>query len=81
MTLETSLLALVGVITAAALTAFAAILATQAKRISDLEHKTDAAADYNRKLWAYCRRLIDLYYKHRRDGAPDPPELPTEESN
>ncbi len=33
---------------------------------------------YNREMWAYCRRLLDLYYRHRCEGAPDPDPLPDE---
>lgn len=32
----------------------------------------------NRSLWSYTRRILDLYYRHRRVGAPDPPDLPTD---
>lgn len=32
--------------------------------------------DANRSLWAYTRRLLDLYYRHRGPGSPDPPPLP-----
>lgn len=32
--------------------------------------------DQNRALWHYTRRLLDLYYRHRRLDAPDPPPLP-----
>ena len=74
-----ALLALVGVVIAAALTALGAILAQQAKRITDLELATLKAQSYNRKLWMYCRGLIDLYYKHRRADAPPPPDLPAED--
>lgn len=74
-----ALLALVGVIVAATLTAFGAILAQQAKRITDLEHATTKARTYNRKLWMCCRELLDLYYTHRKAGAPPPPDLPEEE--
>ena len=35
-----------------------------------------ALENTNRSLWHYCRRIQDLYYRHRRDGAPDPPDLP-----
>lgn len=48
-------------------------------RVHRLEDELDQARRYNRELWAYCRRLIDLYYRHRVPGAPDPDPLPEEE--
>lgn len=48
-------------------------------RVRSLEDDLAAARSYNRELWAYCRRLIDLYYRHRAAGAPDPDPLPEEE--
>lgn len=32
-----------------------------------------------RNLWTYTRGLLDLYYRHRKAGAPNPPPLPAEE--
>ncbi|MGC4106041.1 MAG: hypothetical protein QM753_06760 [Thermomicrobiales bacterium] len=45
-------------------------------RINELDDDLKAARSYNQRLWAYCRRLMDLYYRNRRDGAPDPEPLP-----
>ena len=78
MEVNTALLALVGVVIAAALTAFGAILSVQARRIDELERRTMIAQQYNKKLWMYCRALIDMYYKHRRADSPPPPPLPEE---
>ena len=47
-------------------------------RVQHLEAKVEQGQSYNRDLWAYCRRLLDLYYRHRRDGSPDPDPLPDE---
>lgn len=43
---------------------------------SQLLARVTALEDANRSLWSYTRRLLDLYYRHRRDDAPDPPHLP-----
>ena len=47
-------------------------------RVHGLEGQLDDMRQYNRELWAYTRRLLDLYYRHRRDGSPDPDPLPEE---
>ena len=47
-------------------------------RLNALEDDLTASHAYNRALWLYCRSLIDLYYRHRADGAPDPAPLPKE---
>lgn len=45
-------------------------------RVRALESDLAAARAYNRALWAYCRRLLDLYYQHRSPGSPDPEPVP-----
>ena len=40
--------------------------------------RVNTLEETNRSLWSYTRRVLDLYYRHRRDGAPDPPDLPTD---
>lgn len=47
-------------------------------RVHRLEAAVDEAHQVNRNLWHYTRRLLDLYYRHRVAGAPDPPPLPGE---
>ena len=44
--------------------------------VGHLIRRLDRLEEGNRALWAYCRRLLDLYYKHRRSDAPDPDPLP-----
>lgn len=63
--LAVALLALLGVLTGH-------ILA----RLHHLETEIDDARGQNRALWHYCRRLQDLYYRHRIPGSPDPDPLP-----
>ena len=48
------------------------------QRLSTLEDELVVSRAYSRGLWAYCRGLLDLYYRHRREGAPDPERLPDE---
>lgn len=55
-------------------------------RLTDLENRVERAEarvvkaeKYNRRLWEWARKHIDLYYRHRRDGSPDPYPLPDED--
>lgn len=50
-------------------------------RLSELEKRVAKAEGYNRRLWAYTRRLVDQYYRWRQDGAPDPDPLPEEDDD
>jgi hypothetical protein len=47
-------------------------------RLTALENRVESATAYNRRLWEWARRHLDLYYLHRRDGAPDPQPIPDE---
>lgn len=31
---------------------------------------------FSRDMWIYCRNLLDLYYRNRKPGSPDPDPLP-----
>lgn len=50
-----------------------------AHRLSELEKRIVKAESYNRRLWLWSRAHLDLYYRWRRDGAPDPDPLPEED--
>lgn len=75
---DTALVALVaalGVVGAAAITAVGVVLGLLYKRIAKLE-----AAE--RATWWWARICADLYYRFRREGSPDlppPPHLKEEE--
>ena len=47
-------------------------------RMGRVETELSRTQTAHRNLWAYCRALIDLYYRHRKDGSPDPGPLPDE---
>lgn len=68
----TELLAAAGGVIGVLLTALSVVVVQLYRRVSGLE-------DYQRRLWGYTRYLLDLYYRHRRDGAPDPDPLPDDE--
>ncbi|WP_449279619.1 hypothetical protein [Leucobacter sp. GX0328] len=65
-----AVLALLGVLGAAAITAVGVILGLMWRRITHLE------AD-GRAVWWWARAIADLYYRHRRADAPDLPPPPT----
>lgn len=47
-------------------------------RLNRLEDELKGARAYNMILWEWARNLIDLYYRYRKDGAPDPDPIPKE---
>lgn len=47
-------------------------------RLTTLERRVAQAESYNRRLWAWARRHLDLYYRHRTPGSPDPEPIPEE---
>lgn len=65
-----ALLAALGVLGAAAITAVGVVLGLLWRRIGHLE------AD-NRAVWWWARRIADLYYRYRRPEGPDLPAPPT----
>ena len=65
-------------VTVAALGLLGVIVGHTVTRLKALEDDLAASQAYNRVLWLYCRNLIDLYYRHRPAGAPDPAPLPEE---
>lgn len=68
-------LAALGVVGASAVTAVGVVLGLLWRRIAKLETR-------ERATWWWARAIADLYYRYRRDGAPDlpPPPTPEEES-
>jgi hypothetical protein len=49
------------------------------KRLNDLELELRGARVYNRRMWSWARRHIELYYQYRREDGPDPDPIPVEE--
>lgn len=47
-------------------------------RLSGLEESLKNARTYNLLLWEWARKHIDLYYRYRQEGAPDPDPIPKE---
>ena len=78
--MESALLTVLGVILTAVLTVVGAALAGISGRLRAVEDDLADARAYNRRLWAWARHQLDLYYRHRKDGAPDPMPIPTEEA-
>lgn len=65
-------------VTVAVLGVFTALFAQLFGRVHHLEEDVRRSQAHSRELWAYCRGIIDLYYRWRREGAPDPGPLPDE---
>lgn len=60
-----------------------AIREQNASDLSDLRREMDemkktltAEQSFSRDMWIYCRNLLDLYYRNRKPGSPDPEPLP-----
>lgn len=47
-------------------------------RLRELENRLSAMENNYRDLWYYTRGLLDLYYRWRREDAPNPDPLPDE---
>lgn len=47
-------------------------------RLNGLEGELKGAHAYNILLWEWARKHIDLYYRFRREGSPDPEPIPKE---
>ncbi len=76
MSTEQILLTAVGAILVAVLSFGGVTLGHLWSRVQNLEDQVKKARSQNRGLWRYCRDLLDLYYKHRTPGSPDPGPLP-----
>lgn len=79
----TTILTVAGIVVAALLTLFGVLIGHLFGRVAKLENDVKAARDevqeerdYAARLWTYTRKLLDLYFRNRKDGAPDPGEIP-----
>lgn len=76
MSTEQTLLTVAGSVIVAVIAAGGVAIGHLWGRVHQLEDEVRRAREQNRGLWAYCRRLLDLYYRHRTPGSPDPEPLP-----
>lgn len=77
--MEITLLTVLGSIGAGAMVAGTTALVNIAGRLRIVEEDLAKERAYNRLLWVWSRSILDLYYRFRIDGSPDPPPLPEEE--
>lgn len=77
---EGAFLTVAGVVVAALLALFGVLIGQLYARISRLENRVNAEVDYSNRLWAYTRKLLDLYFTHRKVSGPDPGTIPERES-
>lgn len=79
--MTTALITVIGTILATSITLIGVLSFHVLTRVHKLEEEVEEAQDYNHRLWWYCRRLLDMYYRHRSPGSPDPDPIPTERGN
>lgn len=77
--MTTAALTVLGGVVVAVITAGGVALGHVYKRLSDVEAEVKSVKAQNRKLWLWARKHVDLYYRHRLEGAPDPDPLPDDE--
>ena len=68
-----------GAIVVAAIAAGVGALGHVYNRLDEVEDELRLVRKQNRELWAWARKLLDLYYRHRGPDAPDPDPMPKEE--
>ena len=76
--LEGTLLTVLGAILVGVLSVGGVALSNISGRLDNVEEDLRRSRNYNHKLWAYCRKHLDMYYKWRKDDAPDPEPIPEE---
>ena len=79
MTIHPGLVAAVAVVLAAGLGLLGVLYSQLLTRVGRLEDQVAKSRRHNRALWEWCRNALDLYLRHRKDGAPDLPPIPTED--
>lgn len=75
----TEWLAAAAVVLTALLGLMGVLLGQLYARIARLEGVVTSTRDYNHRLWQWARAHLDLYYRHRVPGSPDPAPIPTED--
>ena len=74
-----AVIAALGAIVVAAIAAGVGALGHVYRRLDEVEDELERVRKQNHRLWAWARKHLDLYYRHRSDGAPDPDPIPEEE--
>lgn len=46
------------------------------REMEEMKKTLTAEQSFSRDMWIYCRNLLDLYYRNRKPGSPDPEPLP-----
>ena len=78
MTEIVAMITLLGVIVTAVSTVFGIILKIMSDRIGEIEEESERVMGYNRRLWNWAREHLDLYYRYRKEGSPNPVPIPHE---
>ena len=72
-----ALIAAIGVIGSAAIGAVGVVVGHLWRKLTAVEAEIAAMEEDERRVWWWARRIADMYYRHRKDGAPDLPDPPT----
>ena len=72
---------IIGIILAALLGLTGVLYGLLFARINALENRVRKSENYNRRMWEWARRHVDLYYTYRRAGSPDPDPIPSEDDD
>ena len=77
--METTLIVVLGSVIVGFLTLGGVVLNNISQRLRVVEEDLIKERARNRMLWNWGRTILDMYYKWRLEGAPDPPDPPKEE--
>lgn len=73
--LETTLLTVLGVVLASVLSIGGVVLANISTRLRSVEDDLAVVRTKHARLWLEYRKLVDRYYRWKREDAPDPEPL------
>lgn len=76
---ETVIIAIVtgsGGVIIAVLTLVGVLMKSFSDRLREVEHELDATRKWNKALWFWARRTLDLYYRYRQLDSPEPDAMP-----
>lgn len=76
-----ALVAALGVVGASAVTAVGVGFGMLWRRISDLESRVAKLSEREARIRWWAFDVKDLYYRNRREGAPDLPPIPNPEED
>lgn len=76
--MEITLLTVLGSVFVGALAVGGVVFGNISSRLRAVEDDLSKERQYNRALWLWAKSVLDLYYKTRPAGSPEPPPMPKE---